>query len=883
MRGDSRHIPDRLLSSTILSLSDNIDEAASDKTRNNDIIQLLEKYGCGNRLITLDSSQLLGRPVIAEAYAAGRWRLCIVTGFVLAKGGKSKSMQPKVQVTFIPSSKSNDDNDSETIAVGDLTTIWSPQDSSMLYGLSLDEQREYLGKALVDGIKNRIKQDFAVSHLEILMQKLYNERSKRSVSTNAFTKKQIPEIAAGASDSVKAEELLRTAMKAGPAMWRLVDSTNTHQRLYADEASSDGEFLRRKIIAAEMLSKDSELGGRFKRMPCLLVAATISADVNGRECTSIDQITLLNGGWLAVDSGSRAGAEARKLIERAVGANAGDKGGTAKATTTMEPAPLMTMADERIVNRLECMAMGESVEEPGVHADERRIEVDVREALRSLRLPVSASGAKDALIQMGRWTEDTSRGQQKVIEPWPASALDAAAALVKYEQQRKEKLTRLCIKARQDKQSNHQLEDRANLSMIPCVCVDPKGTSFRDDAFGVRPRSITGRKVSDASKWEILVHISDVSDLFSPDLGDFRIPYDPKPLRDAAEKRGYSRYDLPFGPLHMMPPAALKALALTPADSSNKPASVNRCVTLWAYIDEKSGELLDAGLERSIISAPVGFTYASATALLERGLRTTELSEEVQKTRSILALVERNLLLWSEHQRQTTKAAAKRHERIAAKEIISQATNSLGDNGRERRFEYSRGHRIVDLALDLYGYALAGLLRRAKAPIPSAPGRGADRRGRLGTSPLRRYVDAIAQRQALSVLCNFGGPPLTRRECNVVYRTTAKASNAIDTVQSTKKEKAGTFIQRQNQVKLQMALERLEGHLASVGSRKDRRVVKAVSTGRENEVVIEGIGVTAKCGGVNGSLKPGEKVLVNIITLEPSKRRLGVRLVSRMP
>jgi len=380
------------------------------------------------------------------------------------------------------------------------------------------------------------------------------------------------------------------------------------------------------------------------------------------------------------------------------------------------------------------------------------------------------------------------------------------------------------------------------------------------------------------------VHISDVSDVFCPDLFDLRIPYDPAPLRDIAERRGYSRYDLPFGPLHLMPPVALKALALTPANPTNEVSSVNRCVTLWAYIDEKSGELLDAGLERSITSAPFGFTYAGATTLLEGDATSADLSEDARRAKSILALVERNLSLWSEHQRQTSKAAAKRHERMAAKEIISQATSLLGNDGRGRSFQFSRGHQIVDSALDLYGYALTTLLRRAKAPIPSAPGRGTDRRGRLATAPLRRYVDAIAQRQALSVLCDYGGPPLTKKECNVVYQTAAKASDAINTVRSMKRGKSsdGTSNQRQDRFRLQKALERLEVHLASVGGGGKRQIVKAVSTGRENEVVLEGIGVTVKCLGVDGSLKPGEKVLVNVVALEPSKNRVRVELASRM-
>ena len=84
-------------------------------------------------------------------------------------------------------------------------------------------------------------------------------------------------------------------------------------------------------------------------------------------------------------------------------------------------------------------------------------------------------------------------------------------------------------------------------------------------------------------------------------------------LKAAAEQRGQSRYDLPLGPLHLMPPVALTALSL----ATNKDKIPNRCVTLWAYIDERDGKLLEAGLERTLISSPRALTFADATTLLE--------------------------------------------------------------------------------------------------------------------------------------------------------------------------------------------------------------------------------------------------------------------------
>ena len=863
--------------------------APATTTSTSPIERLLHDNGFGDRLIKLDSNTISARPILAEAYQEGSWRPCIITGLVPPdesdnknKKKKTKNAQPKLEVSFIPLS-SEDGSDGNggvtttTIGIGDITTIWSP-----LSDISFDDAVQ---SALCVGIESAIQQDFAINFCEQAMQKLYNDRTGRNTK-NALTKKQIPKIAAKVEDSGKAEELLRTAMKAGPGMHRIVDSSDAVKTLYNmdDDQADSRTALQQRLVSAEVLSSDARLGGRFKRMPCSLVAADIS--------DAHQQITVMNGGWLAVDSGNRAGAEARKLVERSA-ANVDNN--ISKDSAQTSSSPLLTAADERIANRLECMAMGEisdidaSSSDATSSGDDTRIEVDVREVLRAMKLPVSATGAKDALIRMGWWTEGSSGSgnQNASVEPWPSNVLDAAASLVEFEKQRKQQLSRQCQDSK-IKTAQNMFEGRINLSAVPCVCADAKGTAFRDDAIGVRPRSSTGRKVTDASKWEILLHISDVSDIFSPNLGDLGVPYDPISLRRAAEKRGYSRYDLPLGPLHLMPPVALKALALEPATGTEAASNrvINRCVTLWAYIDERTGELVDAGLERSITSAPIPFTYASATSLLDGNISSDKMTAEMQKARSIFALAERNLLLWSEHQRQTNDAAARRHERMAARQIISDATSPLDTERGEKKFQYSRGHRVVDLALDLYGYALKNLLKRAKAQILNAPGQGGDRRGRLGTAPLRRYVDAMAQRQALSALCNYGGPPLTKKECNVVYQAAAKASDAIKTVRSRKKDKSandGAVSQRQDRTKLLKTLQRLEGHLARIGTNGsgNKQVVRALSTGRENEVVLEGIGLTVKCTGVDGTLKPGEKCLVHIVKIDPVKGQLRVKLASR--
>jgi hypothetical protein len=180
--------------------------------------------------------------------------------------------------------------------------------------------------------------------------------------------------------------------------------------------------------------------------------------------------------------------------------------------------------------------------------------------------------------------------------------------------------------------------------------------------------------------------------------------------------------------------------------------------------------------------------------------------------------------------------------------------------------------------LDLYAFALETLMSRAKQPIPRAAGSGSDRRGRIGTAPLRRYIDGVAQRQALSALCGYG-EPLTLEECREASKIAARASDNIDNIRSLKQStmpRSRGSGDRRHQVS---ALYNLERHLESTGGIQNRRQVKAVSTGRNNEVLILGVGATGRCKGVRGALKGGEKLLVQVDSIDPEMGLLEVTLV----
>jgi len=204
-------------------------------------------------------------------------------------------------------------------------------------------------------------------------------------------------------------------------------------------------------------------------------------------------------------------------------------------------------------------------------------------------------------------------------------------------------------------------------------------------------------------------------------------------------------------------------------------------VTLWAYIDERDGKLLEAGLERTIIASPTALSFAEATSLLDCD------SSDKSNAKAVLSVAHRNLSRWSRRHANLNEAARKREERLSQKELISKATGRDGrDDGVGGSFQRSRGHRLVDSSLDLYAFALGTLMRRANQPIPRAPGSMENRGGRLGTAPLRRYIDGMAQRQAIAVLCDYDCKPLTKEECRQAARLASKANEAISNIKASK-------------------------------------------------------------------------------------------------
>lgn len=737
------------------------------------------------------------------------------------------------------------------------------------------------------------------------------------------------------------ERILRQLIKTGARYARLVDSAILRDALAF--GSSEGreeqphnqqqlqqQLQQQRQFAAEVLGDEAFTVGRFKRMPCLWLGnsrvgsssgynATVTTTATTEEDSKV--ISFVNGGWLVVDQSVRASTEGRNFAATAAAAATAASATTTTAATSgpdasaAKPTMSQLAAIERITHRLECLAMGEEPSLSAVPSSATVLERDVRAALQAMDLPLSPDGARQALLRAGIWSE-VQGSRTRDVSPWSTSVLTAANWYVAMDQERRRALYDVVrSNKKQGDQNNGEtghpgnnplLEGRIDLTHLPCVCVDTARAKFRDDAIGIRPRASTGRQVNDkASKWEILLHIADVSDIYAPepsplvngpgsessvDRANLQI------LEKAAASRGTSRYDLPLGPLHMLPPNVLESLALhtvKPGISANhvNKETVNRCFTVWVYIDEQSGKVIDAGVERTLVSRPLALSFRDATDLLDGSMQEHDREDVMAKARAIITVAERNIQRWSDYRRTTSDNALAREERMAAYEEISKQVNGKrgidpNDDG-SSGFQRSRGHRLVDSAMDLYGYSINGLMRRSLAPLPRVAG---TRSGRVATGPLRRYVDAAAQRQALAVLCDYGGHPLTKQECIEVGRRATEALNKITNVDvSTYSSRnnagvgsrSGNSISKSKQdaAQQQSAIRMLKMKMKTINS----GAVPAMTTGKGNEVLIMGAGALATCRGMRGTLRPGEEIMVKIEHIDDQNGKIFAVLDESQP
>ena len=903
--------------------------------------------------------------VFAEVQDGGTTRMCRILGIKTIASGKSKKKKtvnepgeasgdpdnatrpPRLEVAFMNDGKTDPEANIKTVDIGQITNIWTLLDNNDVKEAPLTS---YLS---TKDIYVKVEQILPVNYVESTFENRYKyhvSRGRNIHGGGALTKNQVKMISSAASIAAassvstfeQTEELrrmidlvLKQCVRCGSKFSRLLDSAVLEKWMFYDEvegtithdytSGSNTTLCERRIFCAMALAKDNEIAGRFKRMSCMWLPQTMlenDSEAVPLSPSSTTTLTLVNGGWVVVDQSVRAAAEGRKFA-----AAAQASGGKFCNDSN----------NERILCRLESLACGEKLKQQrrgggaGI-----RLEVDVRTTLEAMNLPLSSAGAQEALFQMGRWTKKEASGKDEKgklqYERWSPLVLEASKWYVQMDRFRRRDMKSKILEERSQNKENRPkklnkspshdvLEGRVDLTSLPCICVDAERTSFRDDAFGIRKRSSTGRKVNQkASQWELLFHIADVSDIYAPNpvvVGSpcasgtaegqpetSKISLEEQKmhlqeLERAAQSRIRSEYNLPLGPLHLLPTSVLESLSLDAfkQDWTSDPSTwqsswhtmdkdngtANRAVTLWVYIDERSGFVIDIGLERSIISRPLALTFETASKLLDASDQQQEkFPPMLAKARVLLSVVERNIGIWTDNRKKNSDEARVREEKLAAREMISNQVfggkynrGKRRDDGRDGDFRRNRGHRLVDSTLHLYENALRMMLQRNKAMIPQHPISATRNSGmRSATAPLRYYLQGLAQRQALAVLCDYSGPPMSNEECKKIGSTITSAYNA-------RRNTGGATNGPRTVAPRQFAAVRsLNSHLRNHSS-STNRVVPAISTGTNSEVVIQGVGAVAFCKEIPGTIKPGVKVMVRIINVDVKTGKVVVALHSK--
>jgi hypothetical protein len=237
--------------------------------------------------------------------------------------------------------------------------------------------------------------------------------------------------------------------------------------------------------------------------------------------------------------------------------------------------------------------------------------------------------------------------------------------------------------------------------------------------------------------------------------------------------------------------------------------------------------------------------------------------------RSLLTVIERNVQRWKDYRQATSDSTRAREERLTAYEELSrQIDGDDGDTGSHsgRGFRRTRAHRLVDGTNDLYGYALLRLTRQANGNLPFVVGA---RDGRVGTGPLRRYIDGVTQRQALAILCkgcrDFGRP-LSKHECAELGKQATDLLNRISGWNASKESRNAGSSSSSSKIGVSSAQQKKAVRMLQLQmkNQSSTALLPAMSTGSGGEVIISGVGAVATCRNMNGTMKPGKTVMVRI-------------------
>ena len=441
------------------------------------------------------------------------------------------------------------------------------------------------------------------------------------------------------------------------------------------------------------------------------------------------------------------------------------------------------------------------------------IRKQVTRVLSAFDRPNTADGARALLIAAGQWNEGEEDAQAALvatsgvwIDPFPKQALEEGAAAAERTVARRMELSKLGgLKKASGADSGGggrpwwltppgqsdvpggsspvdgvSLEGRVDLRgrFARAFAIDTDATDFRDDAISY-----------DAPSGTLAVHICDMTSAVPP--GSL--------LDDVARLRLQTLYSGVM-PLHMLPPPLLRECAL----SSTRP---NECMTALLQLDA-FGRVRHSRLVRSVIPPVRVLSYDEVDKLLVD----TSISSQVHsELKGLAALTKRRAL-----SRSKPGGASKSRSRLAGAANANAAdANANGANrhlhsanaandanangnanaapGRPASVRWRRvasdgswrpelvtrgqANTMVDESLAMFSYAAKGAARRNNLlRLPQTE------LHRIGTAPLRRYSDLVAQRQLASVLRGESG--MSASEVAALDRWIRQKRSDIDSRQS---------------------------------------------------------------------------------------------------
>lgn len=501
---------------------------------------------------------------------------------------------------------------------------------------------------------------------------------------------------------------------------KVVDSQQVARYLFTSAGQqllADTSELPQRFAAGQLLAEERAL---FKRIPGSLQPSPLGEDSSA----SGESVWWSGGGFKPLpkaQANSRAEGAFLETAKKRISMNEEEL-----AAHAWPPSTLPLLAD------LEMVALGlVEVSKP------------LGRLLNALEQPLSEAGARHLLVRIGQWhddgdDDDLDEGDEPWLDPFPAEVLREAARTaaglklrcnryqslqpppvttphadgaggkkpLKWLNKLAPRLNSPLVDVDSGDGLNQRVDLRSRCNRV--YAIDGGSTEFRDDAisFNLELR-------------EIMVHIVDLTSVVRPE----------STIDDVARLRLQSIYTSAM-PLHMLPPALLSECSLSDMRA-------NECLSAVFKI-EAGGRFSHCRLLRSVIPPVTTLSF--------------EEMDEIITDSAIDSQVHRELRALAEFMRTRAAGRGRKPERSPSS---VRWRGSIEGGWTPEIVVKTAARTIVDEALSMYSYAARRTAMRSNLiRLPQTEHQ------RVGTGPLRRYSDLVAQRQLCAALCGESGMPV---------------------------------------------------------------------------------------------------------------------------